>query len=377
VIKQLDRYRKHCLWRGADLLSKKPSKAAWPMVCVPKKQGGLGVLDLYTHNEAMLMKFLHKFYSKADIPWINLVWAQYYSRDKLPGQHKKGSFWWRDIVSLLPKFKGLAMLTVADGSMVLLWKDQWNGLRPEVAYPELFSFANNQFVTFKAALSRDNLLQNFNLPLSAEAYHQFLELQQSITGRTVIGENDQWRYSWGNASFSTSKAYKHLKGGNLAHPVYHWIWRSKCQMKHKVFFWLLLKDRLSTRDLLRRKDMNLDSFTCDLCILQRLESGAHLFLRCNFARACWNSLGVIFVSTRPVIQIFRQIRDKLEVPFAMEIIILMAWAIWVTRNDWIFNNINPTVESCRRKFKEEFKLLLLRAKPSLVEAMSAWLDNFF
>jgi retron-type reverse transcriptase len=42
VIKQLDRYRKHCLWRGADLLSKKPSKAAWPMVCVPKKQGGLG-----------------------------------------------------------------------------------------------------------------------------------------------------------------------------------------------------------------------------------------------------------------------------------------------------------------------------------------------
>jgi hypothetical protein len=67
---------------------------------------------------------------------------------------------------------------------------------------------------------------------------------------------------------------------------------------------------------------------------------------------------------------------KFAVPFAMEIIILMAWAIWVTRNDCVFNNINPTVESCRRKFKEEFKMLLLRAKPSLVEAMTAWLDNF-
>jgi hypothetical protein len=75
-------------------------------------------------------------------------------------------------------------------------------------------------------------------------------------------------------------------------------------------------------------------------------------------------------------QIFQQIRNKLEVPFAMEIIILMAWAIWVTRNDWIFNNINPTVESCRRKFKEEFKLLPLRANPSLVESMTAWLVNF-
>lgn len=29
VIKQVDKYMKHCLWRGADLNSKKPHKAAW------------------------------------------------------------------------------------------------------------------------------------------------------------------------------------------------------------------------------------------------------------------------------------------------------------------------------------------------------------
>jgi hypothetical protein len=38
VIKQLNRYRKHCLWRGADLNSKKPGKAGqW---CVYPKAGG-------------------------------------------------------------------------------------------------------------------------------------------------------------------------------------------------------------------------------------------------------------------------------------------------------------------------------------------------
>jgi hypothetical protein len=68
VIKQLDKYRRHCLWRGSDLNSKKPAKAAWPMVCVPKKQGGLGVINLNTDNEAMLLKFLHKFFSRANIP---------------------------------------------------------------------------------------------------------------------------------------------------------------------------------------------------------------------------------------------------------------------------------------------------------------------
>lgn len=32
VIKQIDKFRKHCLWRGSDVNNKKPPKAAWPMV---------------------------------------------------------------------------------------------------------------------------------------------------------------------------------------------------------------------------------------------------------------------------------------------------------------------------------------------------------
>jgi hypothetical protein len=60
------------------------------MVCAPKKQGGLGVLDLQTHNEALLLKFLHKFFTKADVPWVKLVWSNYYSSGRLPRQQKKG-----------------------------------------------------------------------------------------------------------------------------------------------------------------------------------------------------------------------------------------------------------------------------------------------
>ena len=46
VIKQVDTYRKHSLWRGEDLADRSPSKAAWEMVCLPKSEGGLGVLNL-------------------------------------------------------------------------------------------------------------------------------------------------------------------------------------------------------------------------------------------------------------------------------------------------------------------------------------------
>nr|TKW34016.1 hypothetical protein SEVIR_2G277400v2 [Setaria viridis] len=104
--------------------------------------------------------------------------------------------------------------------------------------------------------------------------------------------------------------------------------------------------------------MILDSYTCELCILQIRETVAHLFLRCNFARACWSSIGVSFVATREPLLIFKHIRKKLNVPFFMEVIFLMTWSIWSIRNDWTFNNIPPLVQAVRRKLFSEIAYCL-------------------
>ncbi|CAO2177232.1 unnamed protein product [Urochloa humidicola] len=374
VIKQLDKYRKHCLWRGGDLNSKKPSKAAWPTVCLPKSQGGLGVLNLEEHNNALLMKFLHKFFTKADIPWVKLVWDNYYKNGRLPGQFKKGSFWWRDIIKLMDKYKEMAEVFIADGSTVKLWEDKWNGNSPAVDYPELLSFAKNKHISFQLAVSKPRFIQNFHLPLSIQAHQQLLLLEHNISQVQRLGEKDQWKYQWGNSNFTSHKAYKVIIGSRQVHPLFLWLWKSKCQMKHKVFFWLLLKDRLSTRDLLARRNMELDSYSCELCILQKRETCAHLFLRCNFAKACWASIGVSVVTTRSVYHILRQIKDKLQIPFFMEVIVLMSWSIWNVRNDWLFNAKDPTVQDCHQRFLKEFNLLLLRVRQDKIPIMINWRD---
>ena len=54
--------------------------AAWPMVQRPKEKGGLGVINLRIQNDALLLKQLHKFYSRHDVPWVNLIWNTYYQR---------------------------------------------------------------------------------------------------------------------------------------------------------------------------------------------------------------------------------------------------------------------------------------------------------
>jgi hypothetical protein len=373
VIKQLDKYRKHCLWKGSNLNAKQPSKAAWPSVCLPKSEGGLGVINLEIHNNSLLLKFLNKFYTKADIPWVHLVWNNYYSNGRLPCQQRRGSFWWRDIVKLTTLFKSLASATAHDGSSILFWQDKWNDHVLQHDFPELFSFATNPVATVKTVLNSQQLENNFHLPLSSEAHHQFLALQERINDLIQPDGSDRWTYIWGNSNFSASKAYKALIGHRSIHPAFKWIWSSKCQMKHKFFCWLLLRDRISTRDFLQRRSMELDSYTCEMCILQRSETCAHLFFRCNFTKACWASIGITVPTTRLVTSIINRIRRLLNLPFFMEIIILMAWSIWNTRNDWIFSELDPSVQRCRDKFVREFSLLLLRAKPASIPALQSWL----
>jgi len=126
VIQRIDSFGKHCLWRGNDINDRKPPKAAWEMVCKPKEEGGLGVIDVELQNEALLLKNLSKFFNKQDIPWVQMVWEKHYRNGKLPGHVKKGSFWWRDILKLLPKFKELARVELQNGSSILFWQDNWN-----------------------------------------------------------------------------------------------------------------------------------------------------------------------------------------------------------------------------------------------------------
>jgi len=89
IIKQIDRFRKHCLWRGSDINGRSLPKAAWEMVTKPKSEGGLGVINIEIQNRALLMKNLDKFYNKKDNPWVNLVWEKQYKNGKLPDHTKK------------------------------------------------------------------------------------------------------------------------------------------------------------------------------------------------------------------------------------------------------------------------------------------------
>jgi hypothetical protein len=158
VLDFIDRARRHCLWRGFDANAKGKSLAAWPKVGKPKDNGGLGIIDLRSQNEALLLKHLDKFYNKRDIPWVNMIWYSHYSQGHIPhASAEKGSFWWKDLLHLCDKFRGVASCIVGNGSTVLFWLDVWNELYLQEKLPRLFTFAKNQKISVAEFLSEPNL----------------------------------------------------------------------------------------------------------------------------------------------------------------------------------------------------------------------------
>lgn len=89
------------------------------MVSLPKIEGGLGIINLDTQNKSLLMKNLDKFYNRKDLPWVNLIWEKHYNNGKLPNHVRKGSFWWKDILKLVPQFKEMLLVQVKNGETCL------------------------------------------------------------------------------------------------------------------------------------------------------------------------------------------------------------------------------------------------------------------
>lgn len=113
-----------------------------------------------------------------------------------------------------------------------------------------------------------------------------IDLSQNIATMTLNPmETDEWILCWGDAEFKPRKYYKFLFK-NVNAPAYITkIWKSKCIMRHKVFAWLMLLDRVNTRDLLLRRHFFIgEDHACLLCNNTALETNKHLFYECTFAK---------------------------------------------------------------------------------------------
>jgi hypothetical protein len=167
---------------------------AWSKICRPKEQGGLGVLNLTIQNKALLLKNLHKFYNKHDIPCVNLIWSTYYSDGSVPEQ-LIGSFWWKSHIKLIDYYKGMARCNLGDGNSVNFLSDLWSDQCLDHRLPHLLSVAKSTRATIQDVANAEFLEDLFHLPLSQEAHSEFAAFEEICNSAVMTiaqGNVDSW-----------------------------------------------------------------------------------------------------------------------------------------------------------------------------------------
>ena len=127
------------------------------------------MINLKIHNEALLLKFLHKFFNKLDIPWMHLIWDNHYVDKITHAMDLVGSFWWKDILKLTPTYRGISRVQLVDGTSTLFWKDLWREEVLQTSHPRAFSFAMQEDLSVADTMATTDMHATFQLPVSPQA----------------------------------------------------------------------------------------------------------------------------------------------------------------------------------------------------------------
>jgi len=74
----------------------------WKLVCLPKKEGGLGLFDIKARNKSLLAKKLWNIHLKSDYVWIQWIHHYYLPNVSIWDvvSQRTSSSLWKDIISL-------------------------------------------------------------------------------------------------------------------------------------------------------------------------------------------------------------------------------------------------------------------------------------
>lgn len=113
------------------------------MICRPKDQGGLGIIDTKKMNECLMVKWIRKIFQKPDELWFRIVKAKYLGKNGFfQSSGARGSQFWKGIHSVKHLFDWGAVFQIGNGLHCRFWEDCWLKTVPlKVYYEDLYKMA--------------------------------------------------------------------------------------------------------------------------------------------------------------------------------------------------------------------------------------------
>ncbi|XP_062100071.1 uncharacterized protein LOC133805941 [Humulus lupulus] len=326
-------------WRSS---SNKPKIhwMSWERMSKPKVMGGLGFRSLHDFNVALLGKqgwrllmypntLVSRVYKSRYFPQGNFLSA------KLGGSP---SFIWRSIMEAHHVVKKGATVRIGSGETVSILSDPW---LPDIAN----SFIQTTHPALNDKKVSQLMVRGSNMWDNDILLDIFSDRDINLITTIPINEEDADAWYWKldhRGIYTVKSAYALIQSekavANSSDNSGFWrlLWQLKIPPKVKNFLWLVSRDCLPTKDLLRNKGVSVNPL-CPFCNLAS-ESPCHLFVSCLFSQDCWNHLRIGFIPEATgsfaswLSAVFELYSGEKRHKAAM-----LCWALWKCRNDLVWN----------------------------------------
>ncbi|XP_019414594.1 PREDICTED: uncharacterized protein LOC109326361 [Lupinus angustifolius] len=206
VISKLLSLEKSFLW-GNNSGDRGIVWVSWEEICKPKKEGGLGVKNLFLFNKALLCKWKWRRVQEPNSLRVEVLNSKYGTELDIQSSITD-SAWWQDLGSLSRDvgtlgdgFESNISKIIGDGSRTRFWTDCWCGpicLNPR--FPRLFLLADDRY-----AMISDYGVWDDNEWCWKVTWRRDLLEREEIVARSLYelisstpyrrGAEDQWKWS--------------------------------------------------------------------------------------------------------------------------------------------------------------------------------------
>ncbi|CAA7037248.1 unnamed protein product [Microthlaspi erraticum] len=295
TLAKLDQLTRSFLW-GSDGENKKQHLVAWQRVCLPKRDGGLGIRSAAEMNKAMIAKVGWRLLQDQNSLWGGVLRSKY----KIGDLSERGwivtkPYWsatWKSILSGMREvvFQGLGWVA-GDGNSIKFWTDRWLSDTPlintnVIALPEAMKELTARQLWGDDTEWRWDQITPF---VSEDTRLRLL----SVVLNTIAGNKDtlSWTAS-PNGEFTVRSAYE-LLTRNLAprqnmESFFDRIWRVAAPERVRLFLWLVGNQCLMTNAERKRRHI-CDSDVCHVC-KGRVETILHILRDCPAMMGIWTRL---------------------------------------------------------------------------------------
>ncbi|XP_057779621.1 uncharacterized protein LOC130998208 [Salvia miltiorrhiza] len=249
---------------------------------------------------------------------------------------------WNEVRQTIQELVVHSFYTIGLGDMIYFWRDNWLGYRivDKLKIPDYMLPYFNQRISDCYNDDSWHFTVNFIVRFSKIAF--------DIIATPISGNKDE--RAWINSNFgdvTASTAFSHLRPSFSKVNWGSWIWGHFILVRRSLLVWRAIMGRLPTFDLCRCHG-TLGPSRCILCCRDE-ETTDHILCSCSFTGAIWREfLG--WYNTAAHIEdvgcfiIFAmnfeggdQVRNLWRVG-----VVSLLWAIWMHRNDIIYNNMAPS-----------------------------------